>query len=367
MARERAFVIVTPGLEPLAVDELRDLGVTTRMRVLHGGIEVDLTTRQLYAVHLWARIPTRVLVRLAVANASRFDKLQELIRSIDWDDFLRPGAPVSVRASCRESKLYHDGAVAERVIDALGNPVDDEIGQRVQVRIDRDQATVSIDATGEPLHWRGWRGAGHAAPLRATLAAAMLRAARYDGTRPLVDPMTGSGTIAIEAAGLAAHRPHHREFGFQRWPSFEPGTWASANAPTPTPTAGGDAATDGPAPIVAADRDAGAAEMAAEHATAAGVADLIDVQHAALRKQVWPDTPSIVVANPPYGHRLGDSDDLRDLYAALGTRVRDGGHRLCLLTSETRLARATGLPLEERFATTNGGLRVVCSVSPAVG
>lgn len=365
MARERAFVIVTPGLEPLAVDELRDLGVTTRMRVLHGGIEVDLTTRQLYVVHLWARIPTRVLVRLAVANASRFDKLQELIRSIDWDDFLRPGAPVSVRASCRESKLYHDGAVAERVIDALGNPVDDEIGQRVQVRIDRDQATVSIDATGEPLHWRGWRGAGHAAPLRATLAAAMLRAARYDGTRPLVDPMTGSGTIAIEAAGIAARRPHHREFGFQRWPSFEPGTWASANAPTPAP--GGDEAAAGPAPIVAADRDAGAAEMAAEHATAAGVADLIDVQHAALRKQVWPEEPSLVVANPPYGHRLGDSDDLRDLYAALGARVRDGGHRLCLLTSETRLARATGLPLEERFATTNGGLHVVCSVSPATG
>ena len=198
---------------------------------------------------------------------------------------------------------------------------------------------------------RGWRSIAHAAPLRPTLAAAMLRAAGYDGTVHVVDPMTGSGTIAVEAAAVALGRPNDRPFACTSWPSFEPGTWASASVARPGPT--------NPAPVTAADRDAGAVEAARAHAAAAGVDTLLTVEHAALSAQRWPTEPSLVACNPPYGRRVGGRD-LRDLYAALGARVSDGGHRLCLLAADDRLARATGIDLAVAFSTTNGGIGVRC-------
>jgi len=355
MSRHRAFLVVTPGLEQVAVDELRALGVGGRTTRTRGGVEVDLTTRQLYAAHRQCRVPTRVLVRLATDTCRRFDELERLITSIDWSRYLPDGEPVAVHAASQSSALYHEGAIVERVVAALGRPIDDG-GQRIHLRLSRDKATVSIDATGESLHRRGWRTAAHAAPLRATIAAAMLRVSGYDGSQPLIDPMTGSGTIAIEAASIALRRPIDRPFAFRQWPSFEPGTWASVCAPVA-------AATADTAPITAADRDAGAVATAREHAAAAGVTDAIGFQHAALGAQRWPESSGLVVCNPPYGHRLGDASALRDLYATLGRRVADGGHRLCVLVADDRLAVATGLTFHERFATSNGGIAVRCLVS----
>jgi putative N6-adenine-specific DNA methylase len=117
------------------------------------------------------------------------------------------------------------------------------------------------------------------------------------------------------------------------------------------------------AEVVAADRDAGAVAACREHVTAAGLDGRIDVQHTPLSTQRWPDTPGLVIVNPPYGRRVGGAD-LRDLYAALGRRVADGGHRLALLANDPRLVAATGLELVEAFATTNGGIEVRCHVTP---
>jgi putative N6-adenine-specific DNA methylase len=352
MAAHRAFLVVAPGLEGVAVDELRALGVGGRMIKTHGGVEVDLTTRQLYAIHRWGRVPTRVLVRLANDTCRRFDQLERLVASIEWDGVLPREASVAIHVASRSSALYHEGAIAERVAAVLRRPVAAD-GRRVHVRLSRDRATVSIDATGESMHRRGWRTAAHAAPLRATIAAAMLRVVGHTGSVPLIDPMAGSGTIAIEGASIALRRPIDRPFAFEDWPSFEPGTWASVCAPRPGPQ-------QPTSTIVAADRDAGAVAAAREHAVAAGVVDAIRFERASLGAQVWPDAPGLVVCNPPYGRRLGDPTALRDLYAALGRRVADGGHRLCLLAADDRLAAATGLALEERFVTTNGGIPVRC-------
>lgn len=358
MARLDAFVVVAPGLERLLADELRQIGVSGRLRVEKGGVEVGVTTRQLYAIHRWCRIGTRVLLRLATDATHRFDELEHLVGSVEWDSFLPAGEPVSLHVASQASKLYHEGAIAERVERVLDRPVTED-GAGVYVRIDRNRATLSIDASGAPLHHRGWRTEIHAAPLRATLAAAMLRAAGHDGSCPLVDPMAGSGTIPIEAAVSALLMPNSREFAFQRWPSFEPGTWASVTAGRPDPEAS-------IAPILAADRDAGAVAMIRAHLAASGVERHVAVQQAALAAQSWPDGPGLVVVNPPYGHRIGGAD-LRDLYATLGRRVGDGGHRLCVLTPDERLVRATGLDLVERFATSNGGIPVRCLMSQGPG
>jgi putative N6-adenine-specific DNA methylase len=355
VARLSLFVVVAPGLEPLAAAELAELGLGNRLRTVHGGIEVAATTRQLYLVHDRGRIPTRVLVRIASGPASRFDALEQLVASIDWSRWLAPEAPIELHVASQRSRLYHEGAIAERVQRVLARPTT-EGGQRIYVRVDRDRVTISLDASGESLHRRGWRSSAHAAPIRTTLAAAMVRAARYDGRTVLVDPLAGSGTIPIEAVSAAIGLPNRRPFAFQRWPSFEPGTWASVTALGVDP----DRLV---APVLAADRDAGAAAAITAHLAAAGLADRVAVEHAALSAQHWPEGPGLVITNPPYGHRLAASGELRDLYAALGRRVADGGHRLCLITSERRLADACGLALEPQFTTSNGGISVTCYLS----
>lgn len=348
------FVVVAPGLEPVAATELAEVGIPTgRIRVQHGGLDVQATARQLYAIHHWARIPTRVLVRVATGTARRWDELQELIRSVDWAAYVGEGSPVELHVASHRSVLYHEGAIAERAEAALAHPTR-KGAQGVHIRIDRDRVVLSIDATGELLHRRGWRTEAHRAPLRTTLAAAMVRASRWDGASPLVDPMAGSGTIPIEAASWATGKPIERDFAFQQWPSFEPGTWASVRgAGRPDRLAH---------PVVAADRDAGSAEMIRTHVAAVGLEGRVLVQHAALAAQEWPSEPSIVVVNPPYGQRLGGRD-LRDLAATLGRRVTEGGHRLCLLSADERFSAATGLALDEVFATTNGGIKVRCLLS----
>ncbi len=355
------FVVVAPGLEPFAEAEVLDLGIPAgRVRRQHGGLEVQATSRQLYALHRWARVPTRVLLRVGAGTARRWDELQQFVRSVDWDAWLPAGAPVELHVASHRSVLYHEGAIAERLGTALGRPVrpKGEGAQAVHARIDRDRVLLSVDASGEALHRRGWRTSGHRAPLRTTLAAAMVRASGWDGSVPLVDPMCGSGTIPIEAALALAGRPIERDFAFQRWPSFERGTWASV-----TGTARPDRLT---APVVAADRDAGAVASCADHVRAAGLEGWITVEQAAVTAQTWPDVPGLVVTNPPYGRRVGGRD-LRDLYAALGRRVADGGHRLVLLADDQRLAAATGLELDEAFATSNGGIDVRCWVGGAGG
>jgi putative N6-adenine-specific DNA methylase len=359
VSRLQLFVVVAPGLERLAAAEVAELGVPSgRIKVQHGGLDVQATTRQLYALHRWGRIPTRVLVRTAQGTARRWDELQQLVRTVDWDAVVAPGAPIELHVASHRSTLYHQGAIAERVAEAIGRPVVDgdrqgAQGQDVHVRFDRDRVVLSVDASGELLHRRGWRSTTHRSPLRTTLAAAMIRAAGWDGSTPLIDPMCGSGTIPIEAALAASGAPIDRDFAFRHWPSFEPGTWASV-----TGSGRPDRLT---APVLAADRDAGAVRGCEEHVRAAGLDGRVSVEHATLTAQRWPDTPALVVTNPPYGRRVGGGD-LRDLYAALGRRVLEGGHRLALLATDPRLVAATGVPLTEAFATTNGGIEVRCHI-----
>ncbi len=361
------FVVVAPGLERLAADELASIGIPPgKVRAQHGGLDVQATTRQLYSIHRWARIPTRVLVRVAAETIRNWDELRGLLRTVDWKQYLSEGDPaavasgVEVHVASHGSVLYHQGAIAERVVAALGRP-EVKGGQAIHVRVDRDRAIVSVDASGELLHRRGWRSETHRAPLRTTIAAAMVRASGWDGAVPLLDPLAGSGTIAIEAALWATGRPIDRPFAFQQWPSFEPGTWASVT--------GAGRPDLLRVPVMAADRDAGAFTALGRHIEAAGLSGHVTAQHAALAVQQWPSADigrPFVITNPPYGHRIGGTGkgDLRDLYATLGRRVSDAGARLVVLTSDRRLAGATGLALEELFSVDNGGIPVSCLASP---
>jgi putative N6-adenine-specific DNA methylase len=312
-----------------------------------------------YAACLRSGLASRVLVRVARFPARSFAELEREAAAVDWTPWTHGGGTFRVQAV--KSRLFHTAAVAERLRRAAGGCGDTPF----TVRLDHDHVTISADAGGEPLSRRGWRLETAKAPLRPTLACAALRSIGWDGSTPLVDPLCGSGTIAIEAAGIAAGLApgRLRRFAFQSWPSFAPGTWASvlgeARAAASVPSA----------PIVASDRDAGAAAATAANAARAGVA--VEVHHRSLSGLAPPGPPGWLVTNPPWGRRTaaGSGADLRDLYAALGHVVRDRlpGWGVALLVADVHLARLTGLPLEHRWSTLSGGTRVHLLATAAAG
>lgn len=349
-----------PGLEPLVVAELAALG----MRAGPAGsglVPFTATARQMYAACLRSAVASRVLVRVARFPARTFADLEREAAAVDWAPWTAGGG--AFRVTAVKSRLFHAAAVAERLERAVGavSPAlkgrSGPGGTPFVVRIDHDHVTISADAGGDPLHRRGWRLAPGQAPLRTTVAAAALRTVGWDGTAPLLDPFCGSGTIAIEAAGLAAGLApgRLRSFAFEAWPSFAPGTWASvqgevrAQARRPL------------APVLAADRDAGACAATRANAERAGVE--IDVRRQPLSALDLPaGPPGWLVTNPPWGARTapGPGGDLSHLYAALGRVVTERlpGWGTALLVADARLAMETGLPLRHRWSTLSGGTRV---------
>jgi putative N6-adenine-specific DNA methylase len=225
----------------------------------------------------------------------------------------------------------------------------------------RDVCTISADTSGALLHRRGYRQAVAKAPLRETIAAAMLLGSDWPGNVPLMDPMCGSGTIPIEAALLARRIAPglNREFAFKQWPEFDADGWARIVA-----EAREQELSASPAPIQGSDRDAGAVEAARTNAERAGVASDIEVGRRSLSAIAPPEGRGWLVTNPPYGARIGESGSLRDLYAALGNvvRARFAGWTVAVLSPGDMLQRQIGLDLRERFATLNGGIRVRLAV-----
>ena len=353
------LVVCPPGLEDVVTAELDDLGIRAR-RTGKGSISTDLTTRQLYAANLFLRSATRVLVRVARFTVRSFADLERWIREVDWDPWIGPEDRPRVRVTTRHSKLWHDGAVAERFTSVLGPGSEEGREQLIVVRAVDDRFTVSVDSSGAPLHERGWRQATARAPLRESVAAALLTAARWDPTTPLVDPLCGSGTIAIEAAlrATGAAPAGQRDLAFQSWPGFEPGTWASVTAEADRRVSEAGAVP----PIVAADRDAGAIEAAQSNAQRAGVEDLIEWRRAPIADLAPPAgvqvESGLLATNPPWGGRVSGGD-LRNLYATLGrvAAERFAGWSLGVLVADRGLARQVRPGLTETLDLELGGRR----------
>jgi putative N6-adenine-specific DNA methylase len=234
------------------------------------------------------------------------------------------------------------------------------------VRIVDDQCVISADSSGELLHRRGYRQEVAKAPLRETLAAAMLLASGWQKNDPLVDPMCGSGTIPIEAALLGRRIAPGlgRGFQFMTWKSFDRPMWED------TVSKARETILDAGVRISGSDRDAGAIEAAMRNAARAGVANDLEFSESSLsaslaelpdlenRKTGW------IVTNPPYGIRLDDNADIRNLYAATGSALsRKPGWRIGVLTPDASMARQLRVPLRSRFATQNGGIPVSFLVS----
>lgn len=403
----QCMAVCPPGVEPLLDAELAAMGVARR-NVVRGGVEVNLRPRQVYAANLLLRTATRVLVRVATFDVHDFSTLERNAATVDWSTWVPEGSPVTFRVSSHRSRLDHTRAIAERLASAAGAPLatgsadwadgggtyDDEgtaaagpPAARFVARIDRNRLTLSADSSGAPLYQRGWRRQVAKAPLRPTLAAAVLAAIgwpQHGETTPhrlmLVDPFCGSGTLAIEAALAAGGRPPGtggipgslRSFAFESWADFAPGTWASVcgEATKQMSDAAGNNVT-----VLASDRDAGAISATNANASRAGVDHLVTATHAAVSAAEPPAGPppqpgdvAWVVTNPPWGGRVSGGSDLRDLYATFGNvmRQRFAGWRVAMLVADRHLAAHSGLGLHEAMHTTAGGQPVQLLVTDPI-
>lgn len=388
------------GLEELTVAELWDLGLAPG-ETGRGGVAFSTDLRGLARANLHLRTASRILVRLLEFTARDFPALEKQARRIPWDRFTRAGDTVRFRVTCKKSRLYHQRAVAQRFGDAAREAGRDVVGgagrtrpsvadaasgaevhagvdqdpvglppespttgpgeapQTLVVRLFRDRCTVSVDASGEHLHRRGYRLATAKAPMRENLAAAALLAVDWDPAFPLVDPMCGSGTLLIEAAMLARRIPPglRRSFAFQSWPGID--TEVVARCVEQGVAGVRDRA---PAAIVGADRDAGALAACRENAARAGVEADLELFHRPLSASEPPAAADRgwLVTNPPYGHRVGTQQRLRDLYAALGNvaRRRFPGWSLAVVCPDPVLVGQIGVALEPALTVRHGGLPV---------
>lgn len=364
------FLVTAPGLETALAQEALAAGFAPA-RAVPGGVEITGTLATVYRANLVLRGAIRVLVRLAAFRALHLAQLDKRARRIDWGAMLRPDVPVQVDAACRKSRIYHAGAAAQRVataiIESIGAPVTETAPVRVMVRIEDDLATISIDSSGEPLHKRGHKQAVNAAPMRETIAALLLRQAGFDGTGAVLDPMCGSGTFVIEAAemalGLMPGRA--RDFALTQLALHDEALWQGEREAAPAPT------MDESVRFFGSDRDAGAIAMSVENAARAGVDAVTRFTQTPVSRLQRPDTePGLVIVNPPYGARLSHDRSPAPLYAALGRTLRErfAGWRVAMVTTERKLAQATGLRLETPFPSVdNGGLRVSLYLGTVAG
>jgi putative N6-adenine-specific DNA methylase len=361
----RIFVACAPGLESLLVDELRDLDLDVE-RSLPGGAELVGGPDVLYRVLLGCGLGLRVLVRIAKFTAREFAKVERELDRIDWSRWVGAGASIEVRASARRSRLYHTGAIAERVERAIARQVvlgDATEPTSVYVRNEGDRIEVSIDACGAPLHKRGWRVEPGKAPLREDIARALLRLVGFAPDWGLLDPVAGAGTLVIEAATIAAGLPPGggREFACMRWPDFDAQALARAKARFV-------ARDEGRAPLLGRDRNEGAVAIATANAARAGVGERVRFEARSIGDRTLPSElcsyagSVALIANPPWGHRVGDVARLRNLYASFGQLARAlAKHRpiaIGLVTPDRMLAGATGLGLNARVWTDQGGTRI---------
>ena len=328
--------------------ELAALPGVAGARAETGGIEFEGDLATGLRANLRLRGATRILLRVGTLRARDFDALRRGVARLGWKDLLPANARVGIHVSQRGSRLYHTGAVAERIGEALRDACGGELAcvpaadadQSVFARGVRDRWTLSLDASGERLDRRGWRLERGAAAMRETLAALVLALSEWDGAQPFVDGLCGSGTFAIEAAqialGIAPGMGRH--FACERWRCADPEVALQLRheADALRRTAAAE-------PILAADRSPRALAAAARNAERAGVAAAIRFAACEFAALEPPAPTGLVALDPPYGRRLASRSAAQAGYAelALALRARWSGWRVAVLAPSSSSCTAS--------------------------
>lgn len=361
------FITCASGLEPLLLEELQELGFT-HLRIGYRGVYLsEWEWETVYRVNYASRIASRVLLPLSQFHCFDRHALYRHVMQLDWVPFFRKGETFAIDANVHHRKLRNSLFAAQVVKDAICDQLRQRIGVRPSVRVEcpdvqlnlyinQHHATLSFDTSGEPLHKRGYRQETVEAPIQETLAAAILRLARYTSRDIYFDPCCGSGTLLIEAALMATETPpgylrHH--WGFMKHPEFDQGIWLKVRNQLDVHR---KSLMTGH--LFGIDRSQGAVRACKINLRAAGFHQEIDVREGDFREYCPPISPTLIVANPPHGVRLGEEEMLRPLYRALGDFMKRAAlkpGRGWVFTSNLGLAKEVGLAAKRRYPLSQGG------------
>ena len=351
------------GLEGIVADELRFNGKLTDVTAENGRVLFTGDEHTLAWANLNLRCAERVLIRLGVFPAGSFDALFEGVRALPWEQFIPKDGAFPVKGHSLDSALHSipdcqkiiKKAVAERLRQAYGQSWFEESGARHQIQfsIMHDKAELFLDTSGAGLHKRGYRAEANAAPLRETLAAAMVKLARWRGREPLLDPFCGSGTIAIEAGLIACRRAPGlmRTFEAELWPVLDPSVWQSARQ-----QAVDEAIAGARFSIVGSDIDPACVALSMANARKAGVGHTVWFEQADAAKRDY-SQGGVLFANPPYGERLLDIERAEQLYAAFGKAVSASPMKQYVLSSDAQFEHFYGKKADKRRKLYNGMIK----------
>lgn len=381
MTKHKFTVTAPRGMLPLLEDEFRQLGIK-HYKVEVGSIRFTGSLKEAYQLCLWSRVAVRVLMPITHFLAETTEQLYDGIKHIPWEEHIdAEDTTLAVDFNSFRSKIHHTQFGAQKVKDAIVDRLRELSGSRpsvdlyqpdlrVNVYLKHNQAIVSIDLSGESLHKRGYRVSQTSAPLKEHLAAAILLSAEWPKLAregwALLDPMCGSGTFLIEAAMIAADIAPGLQrdyFGFLYWKQHDKAAWQQLKADAERRRLSGLARLP---VIVGGDQDKTAVAAAQGNIEAAGLNDRIQVIHRDVQQwstvaQTLPEA-GLLVSNPPYGQRIGETAALHEIYEDLGDLVNQHlpAWRTTLITDNAQLGKFTGLTLFDSKPFDNGP--IACEV-----
>ncbi|PKO10745.1 MAG: class I SAM-dependent RNA methyltransferase [Chloroflexi bacterium HGW-Chloroflexi-2] len=365
----KIFLVVPPGLEQIAKKEVAELFPPLRTSSTTNELEYECDLQTIYKLNLLLKVPNRVLVRFGEFEATSFQELFTKTVRLPWKLFFKKDVSVKIRTTCHKSKLYHSDAVTERIHQAIESNLAKKVPllkgdseeshgkqQLIIVRLLRDQVSISIDSSGNPLYMRGYREIVSKAPIRENLAASIILASGWTPEFPLIDPFCGSGTIPIEAALIAKNHPPglYRDFSFENWPEFNQSYWQNMRREYIQNF------VDVTTRIQGSDRNIGSIENARKNSEKAGVNRFIEWKNQSISDVKPYGQPGWIITNPPYGLRISSNKDIRNLYAQFGNVLRQKfqGWNVIFLCNSVNLANQTRLKPKSLFSFSNGGINV---------
>lgn len=353
------FVSTLPGIEQLCFDELLSLGISMADATpMKGGVEFRDRVHNCYLANLKLRTANRILMRIETFRATNFRQLGKKLTDLPWELYLHKDAACAVNVTSRHSRLFHKDAIADKVKESMAERwslanryLENKQGisrfpQQIFVRAFNDRFTISIDSSGELLHKRGLKIHGGKAPIRETIAAAILAKAGYHGEEPLLDPMCGTGTFSLEGAMIANHVPAgwYRNFAFMGWPCFRPSRWEyirreaeksikRINKPI----------------IFASDKDQNIClkleKVIRENNLSGTISvlrrDFFDLLPSDIKRLTKTERNGLVTINPPYGRRLGSKDNSEKTFIQICQKLKKDfkGWKIALIAPSRDLVK----------------------------
>ena len=374
MSDELALFATCPrGVEDLLAEECLQQGLTGP-DVTHGGVHCRGNLENAYRLCLWSRVASRVLLRLHQFPVADYDELYRGVQTVDWDSHFNQQGGFAIDVHAMHQAINNSHYATLKIKDAVVDQFRDKFNSRpdvvrrrpdirINAYIDRQNCTLYLDLSGEALHRRGYRHQAGVAPLKENLAAAILLRARWPllaaENRPLIDPLCGSATLLVEAACIAADMAPgllRSYFGFINWKQHRPEVWEQLIS-----EAGGRVDKSRVPELVGIEKSYKVAVAARENIKAAGFEGLIEVIQADSVAVVSAryERTGLIVANPPYGQRMGQDKQLKNLYLDLGRKLKSGfpGWNVALFTASHELARFFGLRAHHKNTLYNGPIK----------